>query len=159
MIYLKLNEIYLYLHSKISQIVLKIPTGHLNPQCIATQGNPNQYLDQPITQKGRQPIGSNDNGSASYWPPRLFHAPTRTTSSGCFLLHTLGTWNRLTGYQVRCIPWEQAPIFNKGIGFYVDLNSLHWIYMLMNNYKRLSCSLRVFWNTGCTKFLVVSCKY
>ena len=26
-----------------------IPTGHVSPQCIVTQGNPNLYLDQPIT--------------------------------------------------------------------------------------------------------------
>ena len=35
----------------------EIPTGHISPQCNATRGNPNLYLDQPIIKELCQPIG------------------------------------------------------------------------------------------------------
>ena len=40
--------------------MVEIPTGHLtclSPQCIMTWGNPNLYLDQPITKGWCQPYG------------------------------------------------------------------------------------------------------
>ena len=42
-----------------------------------------------------------------------------------------------TGHQVRCILWVQVAIFNNGIGFYVDENSLHWIYFVKNTYNQI----------------------
>ena len=35
---------------------VEIPTSHVSPQSIATRGNPNLYLDQPITKGWCQPI-------------------------------------------------------------------------------------------------------
>ena len=41
------------------------------------------------------PIGWNHSLEYVLWSPRLFHAPTRTTSSGCFMLHRTvhALWN------------------------------------------------------------------
>ena len=40
-----------------------------------------------------------------------------------------------SGHQVRCIPWVQMGTFDKEIGFYVDQNSLHWLYFVGNTYN------------------------
>ena len=37
--------------------VLEIPTGHMNPQCNGTRGNPSLHLDQSFTKEWCQPIG------------------------------------------------------------------------------------------------------
>ena len=92
-----------------------------------------------------------------------------------------------TGHQVRCILWEQVPIFNKGIGFsmWIKIPCIEYILwrilttkfmfdarkkmlnftvknlLPINSYEFLNiqaCSFRVFWNKGCTQSLVVSWK-
>ena len=42
-----------------------------------------------------------------------------------------------SGHQVRCIPWVQMGTFNKEIGLFCRLNSLHWIYFVGNTYNRV----------------------
>ena len=42
-----------------------------------------------------------------------------------------------TRHQVCCIFWEQVAIFNKGISFHVDQNSLHWINFVKNAYNQV----------------------
>ena len=85
-----------------------------------------------------------------------------------------------TGHQVRYILQVQMSLFNKGFGFARGLNHLTVLYeefsqpslflmlqislnnvtvhdMLIIDYKLLNittCSFLVFWNTGCTKYLV-----
>ena len=40
------------------------------------------------------------------------------------------------GHQVGCILWVEMAIFNKGIDFFINQNSLHWIYFFKNIYNQ-----------------------
>ena len=66
-----------------------IPTGHVNPWCNGALGNPNLYLDQPITKV---------RGHVSYpltvlWPPGWdCVAVYRTSHTLCVDCYTVQTW-------------------------------------------------------------------
>ena len=102
-------------------------------------------------------IGSNDNGSNSYWPPGSLH----TLGAGVHIKQNdwLFMWIKIL--RIRYILW--IVLTTKSMFDVENMQKKDTVNgMPINNHELLNiqaCSFHVFWNTGCTQSLVVSCKY